>query len=44
MIEQLAGRTLFNVGAISVTFVLVHMGWFLFRAEDLSILWDSVSA
>ncbi len=44
MINYMADSTFFRLGAVGVTFVLVHMGWFLFRADDLSILWDSVSA
>ena len=44
VVKTMADWMLFRVGAILITFVLVHVGWFLFRADDLSILWNSVSA
>jgi D-alanyl-lipoteichoic acid acyltransferase DltB (MBOAT superfamily) len=37
-------RHIARYGGIAVTFVLIHVGWFLFRADDLSIVWDAITA
>jgi len=33
-----------TAAGILITFIAVNFGWFLFRADDLGIAWDSVSA
>jgi alginate O-acetyltransferase complex protein AlgI len=33
-----------RVAGIFLTFVLIQFGWLLFRARDLGIIWDSLSA
>ena len=36
--------TVATIAGVVVTFCAVNFGWFLFRADDLGIAWDSLSA